>query len=132
MRSELLKNISRIVVKVGTGVLTDSRKKPEIMAPGTHVTGGVGQNVKTMAGNGTSVTCFDGTGVCLLAKRLGDGKICWPDITAGGARLSAAQLQSAGRLLEAALEYEEAWRPRKQPQDLVLSLIHISEPTRPY
>jgi len=29
VRSELLKNISRIVVKVGTGVLTDSRKKPD-------------------------------------------------------------------------------------------------------
>ena len=27
MRSELLKNISRIVVKLGTGVLTDSRKQ---------------------------------------------------------------------------------------------------------
>ena len=29
VRSELLKNISRIVVKVGTGVLTDSRKQPD-------------------------------------------------------------------------------------------------------
>ena len=48
------------------GPCSDSRKKPEIMAPGTHVTGGVGQNVKTMSGNGTSVTCFDGTGVCAL------------------------------------------------------------------
>ena len=48
------------------GPCADSRKKPEIMAPGTHVTGGVGQNVKTMTGNGTSVTCFDGTGVCAL------------------------------------------------------------------
>ncbi len=27
MRSELLKNVSRIVVKLGTGVLTDSRKQ---------------------------------------------------------------------------------------------------------
>ena len=33
--------------------------------------------------------------------------------------LSAAQLLSAGRLLEAALEYEEAWRRTKQPQELV-------------
>lgn len=48
------------------GPCADSRKKPDLMAPGTHVTGGVGQNVKTMAGNGTSVTCFDGTGVCGL------------------------------------------------------------------
>jgi len=48
------------------GPCADQRKKPEIMAPGTHVTGGVGQNVKTMAGNGTALTCFDGTGVCAL------------------------------------------------------------------
>ena len=30
MRSELLQNISRIVVKLGTGVLTDSRKQPDL------------------------------------------------------------------------------------------------------
>jgi glutamate 5-kinase len=29
-RSELLKNVSRIVVKLGTGVLTDSRKQPDL------------------------------------------------------------------------------------------------------
>src|SRR5215510_3868088 len=29
MRSELLKNASRVVVKLGTGVLTDSRKQPD-------------------------------------------------------------------------------------------------------
>src|SRR5204862_1496203 len=30
MRSELLKNISRIVVKLGTGVLTDAKKQPDL------------------------------------------------------------------------------------------------------
>lgn len=30
MRSELLKDVSRIVVKLGTGVLTDSRKQPDL------------------------------------------------------------------------------------------------------
>lgn len=30
MRSDLLKNITRIVVKLGTGVLTDSRKQPDL------------------------------------------------------------------------------------------------------
>src|SRR5512133_3822416 len=30
VRSEYLKNVSRIVVKVGTGVLTDSRKQPDL------------------------------------------------------------------------------------------------------
>ena len=30
MRSKLLKKASRIVVKLGTGVLTDSRKRPDL------------------------------------------------------------------------------------------------------
>src|SRR5882762_11977149 len=30
MRSELLKDVSRVVVKLGTGVLTDSRKQPDL------------------------------------------------------------------------------------------------------
>ena len=30
MRSDLLKNVTRVVVKLGTGVLTDSRKQPDL------------------------------------------------------------------------------------------------------
>ncbi|MER9230451.1 IS66 family insertion sequence element accessory protein TnpB [Mesorhizobium sp. M0664] len=37
---------------------------------------------------------FDGTGVCLFAKRLEDGKFCWPGIADGVVRLTAAQLQA--------------------------------------
>ena len=48
------------------GPCTDQRKKPDIQAPGTHITGGVGQNVRTMAGIGTALACFDATGVCAL------------------------------------------------------------------
>ena len=48
------------------GPTSDNRKKPEIVAPGTHITGGIAQNVKTMSGNGTGLACFNGTGVCAL------------------------------------------------------------------
>lgn len=37
---------------------------------------------------------FDGTGVCLFAKRLEDDKFCWPGITDGVVRLTEAQLQA--------------------------------------
>jgi hypothetical protein len=48
------------------GPCADGRKKPDIAAPGTHVTGGVGQSVLTTNGTGTAIACFDGTGVCAL------------------------------------------------------------------
>ncbi|SFM07113.1 IS66 family insertion sequence element accessory protein TnpB [Methylorubrum salsuginis] len=37
---------------------------------------------------------FDGTGMCLLSKRLEDGRFCWPAVTDGVVRLTAAQLQA--------------------------------------
>ena len=37
---------------------------------------------------------WDGTGVCLLAKRLEDGQFRWPNIQDGVIRLSAAQLSA--------------------------------------
>jgi uncharacterized repeat protein (TIGR01451 family) len=48
------------------GPCADGRQKPDLVAPGTHVTGGVGQSVLTTNGTGTAIACFDGTGVCAL------------------------------------------------------------------
>ena len=45
------------------GPCADSRAKPDIVAPGTHVSGGVPQAVKTMSGTGTKLAIFDGSGV---------------------------------------------------------------------
>ncbi len=45
------------------GPCADGRKKPDVVAPGTHVSGGVAQtsNPGTL---GTANPCFDGSGVC--------------------------------------------------------------------
>lgn len=45
------------------GPCTDGRRKPEIVAPGTHVSGGVGQQTRTVTGTGTALSCFNGSGV---------------------------------------------------------------------
>jgi len=37
---------------------------------------------------------WDGTGVCLFAKRLEDGKFRWPSVQDGAMRLSAAELSA--------------------------------------
>ncbi len=37
---------------------------------------------------------FDGTGLCLPSKRLEDGRLCWPAVTDGVVRLTAAELQA--------------------------------------
>jgi hypothetical protein len=44
----------------------DGRVKPDIMLPGTHVSGGAAQNVLSnpVAGNGTQLACFTAEGVC--------------------------------------------------------------------
>ena len=45
------------------GPCNDGRKKPELVAPGTHVSGGVAQQIRTVAGTGTPLACYDGVGV---------------------------------------------------------------------
>lgn len=46
------------------GPTADGRIKPDLMAPGTHVTGGVFQQNAIASGLGETATCFNATGVC--------------------------------------------------------------------
>ena len=48
----------------GHGPTSDGRRKPELVAPGTHVTGGVFQAGPTPPAAGQANACFDGSGVC--------------------------------------------------------------------
>jgi subtilisin-like proprotein convertase family protein len=45
------------------GPTQDGRKKPDLVAPGTHITGGVFQTANPPQ-NGQADPCFDGSGVC--------------------------------------------------------------------
>jgi PKD repeat protein len=61
-------NCNDIIDFSSRGPCTDQRKKPDIVAPGTHITGGVAQNSPppNPAGTGSALACFDATGVCAL------------------------------------------------------------------
>jgi uncharacterized repeat protein (TIGR01451 family) len=50
------------------GPCDDQRIKPDIVAPGTHITGGVAQAAPPPpdTGTGDDLACFNGTGVCAL------------------------------------------------------------------
>jgi hypothetical protein len=50
----------------GRGPTSDGRKKPDIVLPGTHVSGTVAQasNVTPVSGNGSHLTCYNASGVC--------------------------------------------------------------------
>ena len=55
------------------GPCSDGRKKPELVAPGTHSTGGVSQQSRTMSGDGDDLACFEASGVCGLQYSGGAG-----------------------------------------------------------
>jgi hypothetical protein len=46
------------------GPCDDGRKKPDLMAPGTHVSGVVAQSSAVATGTGSANGCFNGGGVC--------------------------------------------------------------------
>ncbi|MBS0658695.1 MAG: S8 family serine peptidase [Verrucomicrobia bacterium] len=56
-------NANDIISFSSRGPCDDSRVKPDIQAPGTHITGGVWQTANPSA-TGTADPAFDGTGVC--------------------------------------------------------------------
>jgi hypothetical protein len=60
------------------GPCRDGRMKPDLIAPGSHITGGVPQNSPppSPSGLGSAISCFNGTGVCALP---GSGGIGNPD-----------------------------------------------------
>ena len=55
-------NANDIISFSSRGPCTDGRIKPDICAPGTHVSGGVAQ-ATSPAATGTAIACFDGSGV---------------------------------------------------------------------
>ncbi len=59
-------NFNDIAEFSSRGPTADSRKKPELVAPGTHVSGGVPQAVLTTNGLGSNITCFSAAGICAL------------------------------------------------------------------
>ena len=59
-------NANDIATFSSRGPCDDLRKKPEIVAPGTHITGGIAQQTRAMTGNGNDLSCFDASGVCGL------------------------------------------------------------------
>ena len=52
----------------GRGPCSDGRAKPDLVAPGTHITGGVAQDspAPSPLTTGNDLACFNGTGVCAL------------------------------------------------------------------
>ncbi|MDX7950885.1 IS66 family insertion sequence element accessory protein TnpB [Lichenihabitans sp. Uapishka_5] len=47
---------------------------------------------RSRRGDYLKILAWDGSGLCLFAKRLEKGRFVWPPIVEGGLRLSAAQL----------------------------------------
>src|SRR4051812_45717207 len=66
---------------------------------------------------------WDGTGVCLFAKRLEDGKFRWPNMQDGVMRLSAAELAA---LLEG-LDWKRVHAAREGPAPVQPAWLRHSE-----
>ncbi len=60
----LANNANDMLAFSSRGPCADGRMKPDLVAPGTHVTGGTPAAIKTMAGLGTGLACFSATWIC--------------------------------------------------------------------
>jgi len=48
------------------GPCSDGRQKPDLVAPGTHITGGVAQGATATSGSGSALPCFKASSLCAL------------------------------------------------------------------
>lgn len=49
------------------GPCSDGRQKPDLVAPGSHIVGGVPQSFASMSGLGTALSCFKASSICALS-----------------------------------------------------------------
>ncbi len=60
-------NVNDIAAFSSRGPCSDGRQKPDLVAPGTHITGGVFQNSTLTSGNGVASACFKASSICALS-----------------------------------------------------------------
>ena len=59
-------NADDIISFSSRGPCSDGRMKPDLVAPATHITGGVPQTSTSFAGTGLAISCFTADGICAL------------------------------------------------------------------
>lgn len=60
-------NANDIAAFSSRGPCSDGRQKPDLVAPGTHITGGVLQNSTLTSGNGVASACFKASSICAMS-----------------------------------------------------------------
>lgn len=60
-------NASDVATYSSCGPCSDGRQKPDLIAPGTHVVGGVPQSVATQSGNGAALAGFKASSILALS-----------------------------------------------------------------
>lgn len=60
-------NANDIAAFSSRGPCSDGRQKPDLVAPGTHIVGGIFQNTTATNGIGNAASCFKATSICALS-----------------------------------------------------------------